>query len=86
MRGVPLRAIVAAAYGVADYQVAGPVWQADEDAAAKLDKGKAKPRPQQDRRSIFTAIREQPGLRLSPGKAQAELLVIDRVERAPTAN
>jgi uncharacterized protein (TIGR03435 family) len=36
-----------------------------------------------DAPSIFTAVREQLGLRLEPGKARVPVLVIDSVE-APT--
>ena len=36
--------------------------------------------------SIFTAIREQMGLRLEPSKVRVEVVVVDSVERTPTAN
>jgi uncharacterized protein (TIGR03435 family) len=35
---------------------------------------------------LFTALRESLGLRLEPRKAQTEVLVIDHIERVPTAN
>jgi len=36
--------------------------------------------------SIFTAIEEQLGLHLASGKAPAEVVVIDHIEKMPTAN
>ena len=35
---------------------------------------------------LFTAVRESLGLRLEPRKAPVEVLVIDHIERVPTAN
>ena len=35
---------------------------------------------------IFDAVQQQLGLRLEPAKAPVQLLVIDRIERAPTEN
>ena len=35
--------------------------------------------------SLFTAVQEQPGLRLDSGRGPGEFLVIDRIER-PTPN
>ncbi len=39
-----------------------------------------------NRPSIFTALKEQLGFRLDSKKTQAEVLVVDQVERIPTAN
>jgi uncharacterized protein (TIGR03435 family) len=50
-------------------------WSTDETRATDAD---APP-------GLFTAIQEQIGLRLEPVKAQADVLVVDKVER-PGAN
>jgi uncharacterized protein (TIGR03435 family) len=41
--------------------------------------------PSDDAPSVFTAVREQLGLRLEPSRTERDVLVIDRVER-PTGN
>jgi uncharacterized protein (TIGR03435 family) len=45
-----------------------------------------KTKPARDLPSIFEAIKGQLGLRLDSQKAQLEILVIDHVDRTPTAN
>ncbi len=42
--------------------------------------------PDTDRPSIFTALRDQMGLRLQARKAPVEIFVIDHIEKTPTAN
>jgi len=53
-------------------------WAPDEHQALPSNDAIALP---PDTPSIFTALREQLGLKLDPGKAPVELLVIDRAER-----
>jgi uncharacterized protein (TIGR03435 family) len=43
------------------------------------------PAADSDRGSIFTALREQLGLRLEPRKEPVEVIVVDSIER-PSAN
>ena len=47
--------------------------------------GVAAPPPSDDQPSVFTAVREQLGLRLEPSRTERDVLVIDRLER-PTEN
>ena len=39
-----------------------------------------------DRPSIFTAIRDQLGFKLVPAKEQVEVIAVDHIDRQPTAN
>jgi len=59
-------------------------WSADDPAEkpGKPDKTK----PTGDLPSIFTALKDQMGLRLDAQKSQGEILVIDHVDRTPIAN
>jgi uncharacterized protein (TIGR03435 family) len=36
--------------------------------------------------SVLTAVQEQLGLRLEPGKGAVETLIVDHAERTPTEN
>jgi uncharacterized protein (TIGR03435 family) len=36
--------------------------------------------------SFFTAVSDQLGLRLQPQKVPMDLVIVDRIEKAPTAN
>ena len=58
-------------------------WAAENKAIKPGKIGEAKPDP--DRPSIFTALRDQMGLRLQARKAPVEIFVIDHIE-TPTAN
>jgi uncharacterized protein (TIGR03435 family) len=63
--------------GVYDFQIR---WSRDDRPEAEhRDNRDAPP-------SIFTALQETLGLRLQPQKVTIEIVVVDRVERVPTAN
>jgi uncharacterized protein (TIGR03435 family) len=59
-------------------------WAGENPAGkqAKPDKTKLN----RDLPSVFTALQEQLGLRLDAEKARGEILVIDHIDRTPTAN
>jgi len=61
--------------GVFDFTL---TWSPDE-VAATSDRDTARP-------SIFSALQEQLGLRLESRKGPVEILVVDRIEKAPTRN
>jgi uncharacterized protein (TIGR03435 family) len=48
--------------------------------------GIIRPANDMDGPSLFTAIQEQLGLRLQPKKGEVQVLVVDHVEKTPTAN
>ena len=59
-------------------------WAAEDPAkkAGKPDRAK----PTRDLPSVFTALKDQMGLRLDAQKAQGEIFVIDQVDRTPISN
>jgi uncharacterized protein (TIGR03435 family) len=62
---------------------------AEDPQSANFGKPRTKgsARPDKDSLpSIFTAIQEQPGLRLESQRAMAGILVVDHAERSPTEN
>jgi len=61
-------------------------WAAQEKDNALKPAKPARVKRTSDSPSIFTALQDQMGLRLDARKAQVELLVIDHVEKTPTAN
>ncbi len=70
--------------GVFDFKLE---WEPDTEAQSTGVDGA--PAPSTDARtgpSIFTAIEEQLGLKLEPRKGPVEVIVIDQIESAPTAN
>jgi uncharacterized protein (TIGR03435 family) len=56
------------------------VWRPDDAPAADASAD------EDARPSIFTAVREQLGFRLVPGKGSVEVVAIDAIDRHPTAN
>ena len=59
-------------------------WDPDTEVTLSDDPGQIAPGG--DGRSIFTALKEQLGLRLVSRKVPTEVIVIDHVELSPTAN
>ena len=62
------------------------LWTPDRFRGAAPGDGAGKGLPDPGGPSIFTALREQLGLRLEPQKAPIEVLVVDRAEKTPTEN
>ena len=97
LENLPLSGIIGSAYGVPDFQLIAP----DSDRfklqvhrekrlvtgyALRVAAGGHKLPPATGERGFFTALREQMGLRLEPWKVTIDVVVVDRVERAPTEN
>jgi uncharacterized protein (TIGR03435 family) len=61
-------------------------WAADDKNKALKPGKRDRAKPASDLPSIFTALKDQMGLRLDAQKAKVELLVIDHVDRNPAAN
>jgi len=61
-------------------------WAADEKDRARKPGKPDKVKPVPDLPSIFTALKDQMGLRLDAQKAPVEILVIDHADRNPAAN
>lgn len=65
-------------------------WSSRADVGARLPIGHGGPGasapPPDDYPTLMNAIQEQLGLKLEPKKGQIEVLVIDSVEKVPTAN
>jgi len=58
-------------------------WRPDETQFASF--GPPQPQPDDGKPSIYEAFQQQLGLKLERGKAQADVMVIDKLER-PTEN
>jgi uncharacterized protein (TIGR03435 family) len=69
--------------GVFDFKLE---WEPDADASSANVDGTSESTVARAGPSIFTAIREQLGLRLEPRKGPVEVIVIDHIESTPTEN
>jgi uncharacterized protein (TIGR03435 family) len=79
-----LRTLVQDMTGLSGYYEFDLTWTPQDKVLAAPDNTPTAPddRPP----SIFTALQEQLGLKLEPRKFPIETVVVDHVERVPTAN